>query len=46
VFFHSNIWCQGPGDGALLRYDLAGQGTQADPGIHWYFDYVQARRSN
>ena len=46
VFFHSNVWCQGPSDGFPLRYDLAGQGTKTDPGIHWYFDYVESLRTD
>ncbi|MHA7627857.1 hypothetical protein [Corallococcus sp. M7] len=40
VFFHSNSWCQGTPN----HYDLLGQGTSTDPGIHWYFDAVQAAR--
>jgi hypothetical protein len=40
IFFHNNPWCQGPSVGYPIRYDLAGQGTSGDPGIHWYFDYV------
>ncbi|MBM4028273.1 MAG: hypothetical protein FJ280_23205 [Planctomycetes bacterium] len=46
VFFHSNVWCQGPGDGFPLRFDLAGQGTPTDPGIRWYFEHVQARHAH
>lgn len=41
VFFHANTWCQGPSVGCDVRFDLAGQGTPNDKGIHWYFDYVQ-----
>lgn len=37
VFFHSNSWCQDEGN----RYDLAGLGTEEDPGIRWYFDAVE-----
>ncbi|MFP2908552.1 hypothetical protein ACLESD_26560 [Pyxidicoccus sp. 3LFB2] len=36
VFFHSNSWCQELPN----RYDLAGYGTSADPGMRWYFDAV------
>ena len=36
VFFHSNSWCQELPN----RYDLAGQGTPADPGMRWYFEAV------
>ncbi len=41
--FHNSPWCQGPGTSSVYtcRYDLAGQGTISDPGIHWYFDYVK-----
>ncbi len=41
VFFHSNPWCQGVTAGATNRYDLAGMGTEEDPGIRWWFEYVQ-----
>jgi len=47
VFFHSNAWCQGPSAGQPVRYDLAGDGTDASPGIRWYFEYVKkATRDN
>lgn len=44
VFFHANPWCQGPSMGCEVRFDLAGQGTLEDKGIHWYFDYVRETR--
>jgi hypothetical protein len=41
VFFHATLWTQVPSDeSGLLRYDLAGAGTEAAPGIRWYFEYV------
>lgn len=40
VFFHSNAWCQDDDN----RYDLAGLGTEDDPGIRWYFERVAAAR--
>ena len=43
-FFHSDHWCQGPGTGYPLRFDLAGQGSSSDPGIRWYFQYVRQTR--
>lgn len=45
VFFHSNNWCQGPSGGCEVRFDLAGQGSHDDRGIHWYFDYVESVRN-
>ncbi len=39
VFFHNNLWCQTE----PMRYDLAGTGTEDDPGIRWYFEAVQAK---
>jgi hypothetical protein len=41
VFFHNNPWCQSQTE--PMRYDLGGQGTRADPGIRWYFDFVKAK---
>lgn len=43
VFFHSSPWCQGPGNapGWPIHYDLAGQGTQSDQGMRWWFEYVR-----
>ncbi|MEK7397159.1 MAG: cellulase family glycosylhydrolase [Candidatus Poribacteria bacterium] len=38
TFFHSSPWCQVE----PMRYDLAGYGTSADPGIRWFFKYVQS----
>jgi hypothetical protein len=37
LFFHNSPWCQVE----PMRYDLAGQGTEADPGIRWYFEYLK-----
>lgn len=37
VFFFSTPWTQGE----PMRYDLAGDGTTAHPGIRWYFEYVR-----
>ncbi|QDV35695.1 DUF6807 domain-containing protein [Tautonia plasticadhaerens] len=37
VFFHNNVWCQQE----PMRYDLAGSGTEDDPGIRWYFEAVR-----
>ena len=44
LHWNNNPWGQGPSVGYELRYDLAGQGTSGDPGIHWYFDHVQQLR--
>ncbi|MEN9577797.1 MAG: hypothetical protein RJA70_806, partial [Pseudomonadota bacterium] len=45
VFFYSAPWLEGPSVGAFpIRFDLGGQGTEADPGIRWYFDRLRARR--
>ncbi len=41
VFLHSNPWCQGVTAGATNRFDLAGMGTEEDPGIRWWFEYVR-----
>lgn len=38
VFFHSNRWIQG----GTTHFNLGGQGTSLDKGMHWWFDYVQA----
>ena len=40
IFFHNNPWMQD----IPMRYDLAGIGTSASPGIRWYFDYVKLKR--
>jgi hypothetical protein len=40
VFFHNNPWLQGD----PMRYDLGGEGTEDDPGIRWYFEYVKQQR--
>lgn len=37
VFFFSSPWSQGE----PMRYDLAGAGTEANPGIRWYFERVR-----
>jgi len=37
VFFHNCAWCQTP----PMRYDLAGDGTEASPGIRWYFEAIR-----
>jgi hypothetical protein len=37
IFFFSEPWLQGN----PIHYELGGQGTAADPGIKWYWDYVQ-----
>ena len=44
VHFHSNPWCQGPSIGKPTRYDLGGMGTEEDPGIRWWFEYVRQQR--
>lgn len=41
LFFHNNPWCQHQTE--PMRYDLGGQGTEADPGIRWYFEYVRTK---
>lgn len=46
VFMHNNQWMQGPGEDQPLRYDLAGYGTEEDPGIRWYFEAVRQARSD
>jgi hypothetical protein len=40
VFFHNNPWLQGD----PMRYDLGGEGSDDDPGIRWYFNYVKQKR--
>ena len=40
VFFHNNPWCQQE----PMRYDLGGSGSEADPGIRWYFEHVRGTR--
>ncbi len=40
VFFHSNVWCQGPSIGEPMRYDLGGFGTELNRGIRWWFQRV------
>jgi hypothetical protein len=42
VHFHNNPWCQGEENS---RYDLAGDGAAANPGIRWYFEYVRSKSS-
>jgi hypothetical protein len=44
VFMHNNPWMQGPAQDYPLRYDLAGYGTEDDPGIRWYFEAVRQAR--
>lgn len=44
TFFHSNPWFQGLSVGAITRFDLGGGGTDADPGVKWYFEYVSSVR--
>jgi hypothetical protein len=41
VFFHNNPWCQSTDE--PMRYDLGGAGTEKDPGIRWYFQYVRQK---
>ncbi|MDF9799355.1 hypothetical protein OKW21_004618 [Catalinimonas alkaloidigena] len=41
VHLHSNVWMQGPSEGYPTRYDLAGRGTEEDPGIRWWFDHLK-----
>lgn len=43
VHFHSNPWCQGPSVGLATHYELGGMGTPRDPGIRWWFEYVNKR---
>lgn len=43
VFLHSNNWCQGPYAGWPTRYDLGGDGTSANPGIRWWFEYLKKK---
>jgi hypothetical protein len=43
VHFHSNPWCQGRSIGQQTHYELGGMGTEDDPGIRWWFDYVGKR---
>ncbi len=38
IFFFSEPWLQG----RPIHYELGGQGTSADPGIRWFWDYVRA----
>jgi hypothetical protein len=44
LFFHNNPWCQSQTE--AMRYDLGGKGTEADPGIRWYFEYVRAKTNS
>ncbi len=46
VHFHSNPWCQGPSIGNKTRFNLGGSGTEKEPGIRWWFDYVSSQISN
>ncbi len=42
VLFHDNGWWQGKSVGAAAnRYDLAGAGTPADPGVLWLAEYIR-----
>lgn len=41
VHLHSNVWMQGPSEGYPTRYDLAGFGTEENPGIRWWFDHLK-----
>jgi hypothetical protein len=43
LHFHNNPWCQAAAGAGRSRYDLAGDGTAASPGIRWYFDYVRSK---
>jgi YD repeat-containing protein len=38
IFFFSEPWLQR----APIHYELGGQGTSADPGIKWFWDFVLA----
>jgi len=42
ICFHSNPWYQGPSvDSSYpIRFDLGGMGTSQDPGVKWYFLYL------
>jgi hypothetical protein len=40
VFFFSEPWHQM----SPIHYELGGQGTDASPGIKWFWDYVKARQ--
>jgi hypothetical protein len=44
VFMHNNPWLQGPAQEHPMRYDLAGHGTEDNPGIRWYFEAVKTAR--
>ncbi len=44
VHFHNNPWCQASAEGEKIRYDLGGRGVHEDPGIRWYFQYVNEKR--
>ncbi len=39
LFYHNSNWCQVE----PMRYDLAGQGTEADPGIGWFFEHLKSK---
>jgi hypothetical protein len=41
IFFHNCAWCQTP----PMRYDLAGDGREASPGIRWYFEAIRDARA-
>lgn len=43
VFLHSNPWFQGPSMGLDARFDIGGAGTEQDPGLRWYFEYVRRK---
>jgi hypothetical protein len=44
VFLHAKTWFQGPSLELPVRFDLGGAGTDEDPGVRWYFEYVRDNR--
>jgi hypothetical protein len=46
VHLHSNPWCQGPSLGNYpVRFDLGGMGTEDDPGIRWWYEYIRTYKN-
>lgn len=46
VQLHVNPWIQGPSMGYPARFDLGGMGTEDDPGIRWWFEYLSKNLEN
>ena len=46
VHLHSNPWFQGAAQELKNRFDLGGMGTEADPGVRWFFEEIKSGTSN